>query len=83
MPSSVNSAALGLPEQGGGSRTYIHNQGVPALVWTITHDLVGKFPSVSVIDSSGAQVIGEVRYVGTNQVVLSFEWEFSGKAYLN
>jgi hypothetical protein len=68
---------------GSPNRTYTHAQAIPEAVWTITHDLVGKYPSVSVVDSAGSLVIGEVHYVGTNQVVLNFSSAFSGIAYLN
>lgn len=50
--------------------------------WTITHNL-GKYPSVSVVDSGGNWVIGDVRYINENELVVSFLYEFSGKAYLN
>ena len=65
------------------SNTYVHQQAVPSDVWTITHLFVDKFPAVSVVDSAGSVVIGDVAYVGTNQVVLTFTSAFSGKAYLN
>ena len=63
--------------------TYVFTQAVPEEVWTITHNLVSKFPSVTVVDSAGSEVIGDVEYVGTNQVVLTFLAAFSGKAFLN
>ncbi len=50
--------------------------------WTITHDL-GKFPSVSVVDSANTQVVGEVDYIDNNSLTITFTAAFSGKAYLN
>jgi len=50
--------------------------------WAITHDL-GKNPSVSVVDSGGNTVIGDVVYINKNQLTINFTAQFSGKAYLN
>jgi hypothetical protein len=65
-----------------GAPTYIFIQAIPAAAWTINHGL-GEFPSVAVIDSTGAQVEGDVSYVSGDQIVLSFTGAFSGTAYLN
>jgi len=61
---------------------HIHDQGTPASVWTITHNL-GKYPSVTIVDSSNSEVVGEVEFISNNQVRVSFSGSFSGKAYLN
>jgi hypothetical protein len=61
---------------------YIHTQGVAALSWTIIHNL-GKYPSINIVDSSNAEVIGEVVYDSLNQLTVTFSAAFSGKAYLN
>jgi hypothetical protein len=66
---------------GGGSASYVHNQATPAAVWTIPHNL-GFFPNVTVVDSSGAQVEGDVVF-STNQVQVTFSAAFSGTAYLS
>ena len=62
--------------------SHIHTQDVPAAQWTINHNM-GKFPSVTIVDSSNSEVIGEVSFTSNNQVVLTFSGAFSGKAYLN
>lgn len=62
--------------------TYIHRQMTASSVWTIVHSL-GRFPSVTVVDSGGNTVIGDVTYVDENTVVLTFQGAFSGIAYLN
>jgi hypothetical protein len=49
---------------------------------TITHNL-GKYPSVTVVDSAGTWVVGGVTYVSLNVVQLTFSAPFSGTAYLN
>ena len=61
---------------------YTHTQSVVADTWNITHNL-NKYPSVSVVDSAGNQVEGDIEYVDANNVILSFCGAFSGKAYLN
>lgn len=62
--------------------TYIHDQMVASAEWTIRHNLK-KFPAVSVVDSAGNVVIGEVRYIDINAISIKFIGAFSGKAYLN
>ena len=64
----------------GGS--YTHNQITSSTTWTITHNL-GFFPAVSVVDSGGNYVIGDVNYVSQNIVTVSFNASFGGKAYLS
>lgn len=63
-------------------RTYRHVQGVAATVWTITHNLACR-PSVTVVDSVGALVVGQVEYLDDNNVRLTFSAAFGGEAYLN
>ena len=61
---------------------YIHDQIMSSTVWIINHTL-DKFPSVSVVDTGGNLVMGDVEYITTSQLKISFNHEFSGKAYLN
>ena len=67
---------------GGGDKTYVHIQSSAASVWQISHGL-NKYPSVTVVDSAGSVVVGEVVYNNTNKVTITFIGSFSGKAYLN
>ena len=66
----------------GGDKTYRHQQMIPAAVWTVTHGL-NKYPAVSVVDSARTLVAGDVDYLDTNTVQLSFVAAFSGEAYFN
>jgi hypothetical protein len=66
----------------GGDKTYEHVQSASSATWSVTHGL-GKKPSVTVVDSAGTKVIGEVEYVDDNNVTLKFKSTFSGKAYFN
>ena len=65
-----------------GAPTFIFDQGVPATTWDITHNL-GKFPSITVIDTGDTVVTGEYNYKSNNNVTLTFSAAFAGKAYLN
>jgi hypothetical protein len=62
--------------------TYIHDQQAASNEWVITHNL-NKFPAVTIIDTMDRVVYGEIQYLSSNQVKLSFTSVFSGKAYLN
>ena len=76
-------AALQAQITAGSDKTYTHNQVSPSSTWTVTHNL-GKFPSVTVVNSAGDRVFGSENHVSLNQVVLTFETGgFSGKAYCN
>jgi len=61
---------------------YVHNQPSPATTWNITHNLK-MYPSVTIVDSSGTHVMGEVTYDSLNTAMVSFTSPFSGKAYLS
>lgn len=61
---------------------YVHYQTTVSSTWAITHNL-GKYPSVTVVDSDGNVIIGDVKYVSENEVKVSFTSAFSGAAYLN
>lgn len=65
-----------------GAPTFEFTQGVPATTWNITHNL-GKFPSITVIDTGNTVVIGEYNYTNNKTVTLTFSAAFAGKAYLN
>lgn len=62
--------------------THTHNQITPANIWPITHNL-GKYPSITIVDSGGTVVLGDVKYINENQIEINFTSGFSGKAYLN
>ena len=61
---------------------YTHTQTTPAKLWVITHNM-DKYPSVTVVDPMSNVVVGDVAYITTDELVISFTSEFSGKAYLN
>lgn len=57
-------------------------QASPSITWTVNHDL-NKFPSVTVVDSAGTQVFGDVDHTDNDNLTITFINQFSGKAYLN
>lgn len=67
---------------GSGDKNFTYTQSLPSATWVIQHDL-GKNPDVTVIDSSGAEVIGDVEYTSLNSLTLTFSGAFGGIAYLN
>jgi hypothetical protein len=68
---------------GGGSDAYFaYAQNVASSEWTVRHDL-GKYPSVSIVDSSGHEVFGDVSHIDANQLTVIFSAPFAGYAYLS
>ena len=63
-------------------KTFLYTQKESLEVWDINHNL-NKYPSVTVIDSSGSEVIGEVEYIDKNNLKISFKGGFKGTATLN
>jgi len=61
---------------------YVHNQPTASTNWAITHNLK-MYPSVTVVDSGGTHVMGEVTYNTLNTATVAFTSPFSGKAYLS
>jgi hypothetical protein len=65
-----------------GDARYTHAQSVASTEWNVVHGL-GKHPSVTVVDSSNRVVEGELEYLDTFTVRLTFSSAFSGFAYFN
>lgn len=65
-----------------GGSTYTHEQSVASNEWVINHNL-GRHPSVTIVDSAGTQVFGDVEYNSENQITIRFSASFSGRAFLN
>ena len=66
----------------GSDKHYTFNQVAAAKTWIITHNLKKK-PSVSIVDSAENNVYGDIEYINENQLTITFNSAFSGKAYLN
>lgn len=65
----------------GSTRRHVHTQSLVSSSWSVVHALGGR-PSVTVVDSAGTVVIGEVVYNSDTEVTISFSNPFSGYAYL-
>ena len=63
-------------------KTFVYNQATSSDVWEIEHNL-DKYPAVTVVDSGGSVIIGEIVYIDKNNVRITFTSAFSGKAYFN
>lgn len=61
---------------------FAHTQGVSSNSWTIVHNL-NFYPNVTVIDSAGTVVEGEISYTSRNTLIVTFSGSFSGNAYLS
>lgn len=61
---------------------YTFTQISASATWNVTHNLK-KYPSVSVVDSAENNVYGDIEYINENQLTITFNAAFSGKAYLN
>lgn len=63
-------------------KNYKYTQIQTSKTWNIKHNLK-KIPSVTIVDSGGNEVIGDVKHLSENELTISFSYEFSGSAILN
>ncbi|MGA9769318.1 MAG: hypothetical protein WBV94_09775 [Blastocatellia bacterium] len=61
---------------------YQHDQLVASDTWTINHQL-GKHPAITVVDSGGNVVVGDITYNDINTAIVYFSVPFGGNAYCN
>ena len=67
---------------GGSDAYYMHTQSNAASTWTVAHNL-GKKPSVSLTDSTGDEVYGNIHYDDDNQLTVTFSAALGGYAFCN
>lgn len=67
---------------GEGDKNYRHVQGSSSASWNVTHNL-NKRVSVTVVDSGGTKVEGDVIYISDDEVQILFNAPFSGEAFCN
>lgn len=67
---------------GGGDKNYVHVQGTSAKIWSVQHNL-GKYPSVTIVDYDGNEVIGSVKHNSVNDLTITFNVLVDGKAFCN
>lgn len=63
-----------------GDPAFVYTQLTPADVWDIQHDRF--FPVVTVVDSAGSTVEGDLRHLAANHLQITFGAAFAGLAYL-
>ena len=66
---------------GSGSR-FTHVQSDASAVWSIVHNL-GFYPSVTLCDASGDEILGDISFADENTLTVSFSEAVSGTAYLS
>ena len=64
---------------GASGSSYSHTQSSAANIWNVVHNL-GRYPAVTVVDSSGDEIEGEIKHLDVNTVRLTFSAPFSGFA---
>jgi len=63
-------------------KNYVHPQAQASAVWTVRHNL-NKFPSCTMVLSTGQQGYGDVTFIDENELTITFAGAESGKAYIN
>jgi hypothetical protein len=65
-----------------GASYYRYIQGSPSSFWDVHHTLA-RYPNVTVVDSAGSVVEGDIAYVSPAELTIEFSSPFSGEAYLS
>ena len=63
-------------------QSYTHQQFFATDTWNITHPLL-FIPNVSIVDSAGTSVLGNIQVLSPSQIRLRFSAPFSGSAFLS
>lgn len=61
---------------------YHHNQSTSSDTWEIQHGL-GFYPNVTVMDSGGSMIEGELEHLSKHELRVNFSAPISGDAYLS
>ena len=80
--STVGNSVISIQPFGGQDYEYDQDFPVAASTWVIEHNL-GRFPSVTTVDSAGSEITGAVTYDNENKITVVFNSATSGNAYLN
>jgi len=65
-----------------GDKNFVYTQNVASSTWVINHNL-NKYASVSIVDSGNTVVNGTIEYNSLDQVTVTFNSAFAGKAFVN
>ena len=80
--STVGNSVISIQPFGGQDYEYDEQFPVAASTWEINHNL-GRFPSITTVDSAGSEITGAVTYNNENKITVVFNSATSGNAYLN
>lgn len=64
------------------TQSWVFEQPTMSDRWDIQHNL-NRYPSVTIIDLDGVEVVGDVTYLNENALCIEFTEAFSGKVFLN
>ena len=63
-------------------KNFVFSQAVASATWVVQHNL-NKFPSCTMVLSTGQQGYGDVTFIDQNNLTITFASAESGKAYIN
>jgi len=58
---------------------FVFDQAIASNTWVITHNL-SKYPSVTIVDSAGDEIEGDISYQNTQQLTVVFSASFGRKS---
>lgn len=67
---------------GAGGSSFVFTQAQASASWIINHNL-GRFPSVTLVDTANDLFFGDVTYVSNDQITISLSAATSGRAFCN
>jgi len=70
------------PASNAADKNFVFTQAVASATWTVQHNL-NKFPSCTMVLSTGQQGYGDVTFIDENNLTITFAGAESGKAYIN
>ena len=80
-PVNIDLGAAGITINQTNALTFEYPINVPSTLWVINHNL-NRYPSVTIIDSSGNEMFGSITHISKNIMHAEFSAAFSGIAYL-
>lgn len=61
--------------------SYLHDQQDVLSLWAINHNL-HRYPSIIAMDLDGNEILGDISYIDTDNLTITFTPATAGKAYL-
>jgi len=65
-----------------GDKTFTFTQNIASAIWQVPHNL-GKMVSVTVVDTGGSTVEGDVQHIDLNNIQINFSAPFTGEVFCN